>query len=66
MFWFKKMPDAVVRRFAENDTQISAHLVRTFRRDGKRWCDWRGDILLLQDDGSVVGDDWYILRWEFI
>jgi hypothetical protein len=65
MFWFgKKMPDAVVRRFDGDMTLISTHLVRTFRKDGKRWCDWRGDMLLLLDDGSVIGDDFYALRWS--
>jgi hypothetical protein len=66
MLWFKKMPDAVVRRFVGDGTEISVRLVRTFRKEGKLWCEWDGYVLLLRDDGSCLGDDVCFLRWEFI
>lgn len=55
--WFrKKMPDAVLMRCMENDGSYLFHdLVWTFVADGKRWCEFRQQYLLLKDDGTVVG-----------
>jgi len=66
MLWFKKMPDAVLRRYKTSDGTFAQNkLVRTYMRGGHRWCDFGGNPLLLRDDGSVVGnEDTY--EWEFI
>ncbi len=54
----RKMPDAALRRGLRLDGQYTwTHMVHTFLADGRRWCDFRGDLLLLRDDGSVVGSD---------
>ena len=56
--WFrKKMPDAVLFRYRMRDgSHARQETVRTFIADGKRWCKFRGQHLLLKDDGSVLGD----------
>lgn len=66
--WFKKkMPDAVLRRFAiPGGTVCYADLVKTYIKEGRRWCDFRGSTLLLREDGSVVGGDGYHCEWELI
>jgi hypothetical protein len=66
--WFKKkMPDAVLRRFVTSDGTVSyADLVKTYRKEGRLWCDFRGKTLLLREDGSVVGEPDYFCKWEFI
>lgn len=56
MFWFKRMPDAVLRRYKATDGSfIYNDLIHTFHAEGKRWCNFRGELLLLRDDGTVVG-----------
>lgn len=65
--WFrKKMPDAVLtRRLTADGSHMVQYLVHTFTADGKRWCQFHGEYLLLKDDGTVVGyagaDKWEAL-----
>lgn len=68
--WFKKMPDVMpdvmLTRYWHDDTLFDRKLARSFRRDGKRWCEWRGDYILLKEDGTCVGDTVYRTVWEAI
>ena len=66
MFWSKKMPNAVLHRYKKMDGSYAySDLVRTYVKENRRWCDFRGSPLLLRDDGSVVGDP-DACAWELI
>ena len=65
MICFKKMPNVVLTRH-NYDLVFDKHLARAFRRSGKLWCVWRGDFVLLKDDGTCVGGDGFPMTWEKI
>jgi hypothetical protein len=76
MFFKRKMPDVAIRRVrASTPTDASVvfdeSLVRSFVREGRRWAEFRGDLLLLRECGEVVGggdpgDPGYAFSWDFI
>jgi hypothetical protein len=65
MMWFKRLPNVVITRY-DNESIYDVALTRAFRRNGKLWCVWRNDYMLLKDDGSCVGDTTFPMRWEAI
>ena len=65
MMCFKKMPDVVLTRYSGKNV-YDVLLARSFRRNGKRWCIWRSQYMLLKDDGTCVGDTGFPMRWEAI
>jgi hypothetical protein len=65
MMWFKKMPNVVLTRYSGNDV-YDVFLTRSFRRNGKLWCIWRNQYMLLKSDGTCVGDTGFPIRWEAI
>jgi hypothetical protein len=65
MMWLKRTPNVVLTRYNDGKTYDVA-LTRSFRRNGKLWCVWRNDYMLLKDDGACVGDTTFPMRWEAI
>jgi hypothetical protein len=63
--WFKLMPDVLLTR-RHFGKLVDQKLVRSFRRNGKRWCKWHGEYVLLKEDGNCVCDTVFPMEWEFI
>lgn len=64
--WFKKMPDVVLTHYWSDGKPFDQKLARSFYRDGKRWCKWRGEYVLLKDDGTCVGASSFPMSWEAV
>ena len=65
MICFKKLPDVILTRLSQG-LIVDQILVTSFRREGKRWCIWRREYILLRDDGSCAGDMGFPTIWEEI
>lgn len=54
MCFFRKMPNVVLcRNWKHMPPDIE--LVRSFKRNGKRWCKLRGHLILLDMSGKAIG-----------
>jgi len=66
MIWFKRPPNVAITQKITGvyGSTEEVFLVRSFRRSGKLWCIWRGEHVLLKNDGTCVGTSVFPLTWE--
>ena len=59
---FEKDPDVLL---IGSDYEGSIRFARSRKLGGRRVVDYRGDLLILQDDGTVRGSVW-VKKWEAV